>query len=224
MNDFEAFLTRLADHEDEVCKSKLDARSRILVNAGIRLNWTGDYLANPAMEFQLIEVPVNNILFAGTEPGWNKILIDQCHASVQEFRTLFESNEDIRNKFLQEASFSEEPLLLIPAGNQGFYSVFDGMHRFVGAILKDKNTVTGYAPVNAGRQLPVCEAHVVYDLIRGFQRNARNEEGRHDLFCALRLLCRIYANVPALLENRFNMEYVADVEVQQVIRDVLEKV
>jgi len=47
MDKFKQHLEKLADHEDKKSKPYLsDPRARILVDAGIRLNWLGDFLAN----------------------------------------------------------------------------------------------------------------------------------------------------------------------------------
>jgi hypothetical protein len=62
---------------------------------------------------------------------------------------------------------------------------------------------------------------VIYDLIRGYQRNARDKKGANDLFHALSLLKRCYSNVPGLLRKRFNFKYLPDKSVQAVIKKVL---
>ena len=97
------------------------------------------------------------------------------------------------------------------------------MHRFVGAALEKRKTITAYVPIDGDKYLPVCEAHVVYDLIRGFQRHARDEEGKIQLYHALKLLARTYENVIELLEIRFDRGHVNDDEVQEIIARVIEE-
>lgn len=224
MNDFEKYIEDLADHEDEKSKSFLDPRKRILVNAGIRLNWIGDFLANPNIKYKKTEVSINQVLFTGTTPDWNKVLIDKCERSVGKFQELIKQDEKIKKRFTQEASFGNEPILMRGPDEKGFYRVFDGMHRFVGAVIESRKTVTTYVPINEGEHLPVCESHTVYDLIRGFQRHAKDDNGKTELYHALKLLARTYENVIELLETRFNSTYVADDEVQEIIKRVIKDI
>jgi len=98
------------------------------------------------------------------------------------------------------------------------------MHRFVGAVIEKQKTVTAYVPINEDKHLPICEAHTVYDLIRGFQRHAKDDNGKIELYYALKLLARTYENVIDLLENRFNFTYVADDEVQEIIKKVIKEI
>ncbi|NTW22177.1 hypothetical protein HGA34_01370 [Candidatus Falkowbacteria bacterium] len=223
MNKFEKYLSDLAAHEESKSKKQLDPRGRILVNAGVGLNWIGDYLANPKIKYRKIKLPVEKILFTGTNPGWNKILLERCDKSVEKFSDLMAKNAVVRKKFETEASFGSEPILLRGPDESGMYRVLDGMHRFVGAVLKDKKTITAYAPINEGKYLPVCEAHVVYDLIRGFQRHAKDKQGEVELYHALKLLTRTYGNATELLKRRFSYKYVADKEVQAVIAKVIKE-
>jgi len=223
MTKFEKYIKDLAAHEERKSMPFLNPRMQILVNAGIRLNWIGDYLANPKIRFRKIKISVDKILFTGSSLAWNKILLDRCHKSVGEFKELISKNQTIKKKFIKDASYSAEPILLRGPDEKGFYRVLDGMHRFVGAIIKNKKTVSAYIPVDEGKYLPICEAHVVYDLIRGFQRSARDKQGENDLYHALRLLARTYENGADLLKIRFNHKYVPDKAVQKIIRKIIKK-
>ncbi len=223
MQDFDHYLQELADHEDEKGRSLIDARGRILVNAGIRLNWIGDAVANPEIRYESQDVSVDSVLFTGTSLAWNKILIDQCERSVNQFRTLMKHKPALKRKFRQEALFSHKPVLLRGPDDKGFYRVVDGMHRFVGAVINNQATIPAFVPVNESEKLPVCEAHVVYDLIRGFLRHANDAQGRVELEQALKLLVRTYANVADLLRERFSATYVSEQAVQEVIGRVLDR-
>ncbi len=224
MDKFEHYLEKLADHEEKKSKFYLsDSRARILVNAGIRLNWLGDFLANPEIKWEERELPIEKIQFTGTNPEWNKILIDQCERSVNKFRALIARSPELKEKFQQEASFGEEIVLVRKSEEEGFYKVLDGMHRFVGAVLENKEKIKVFLPLNEDEHLPICEAHTVYDLIRGFIRNAKDKEGEKELYYALKLLCRTYGNVRQLLKERFNENYVFDKKVQEIIQKVLEE-
>ncbi|MFH1089579.1 MAG: hypothetical protein V1716_04100 [Candidatus Uhrbacteria bacterium] len=224
MTKFEKYIEVLASHEDTKSESFLDSRGRILVNAGIRLNWIGDFISNPQIKYKLKSVPINKVLFTGTNPSWNKILIDQCEKSVEKFQALTKNNLEIKKRFLKEASFGDEPILMRGPDENGLYRVFDGMHRFVGAVLKNKKTISAYVPINEDSHLPICEAHVIYDLIRGFQRHAKDQQGKRELYYALKLLARTYENVVDLLNIRFSFKYVPDKDVQKIIEKVIKKI
>lgn len=221
MNEFDEYLCGLADHEDEWNKKNLGPRERILVNAGVRLNWLGDFLANPKIKYKKIDLPVDQVVLTGTNPDWNRILLDKCGRSVEKFRALIERDKKVREKFTKEASFGTEPILTRGPDEKGFYHVFDGMHRFVGAVIKNRRKVKAYVPTNADKHLPVCEPHTVYDLIRGYGRHARGARGRKELYHALKLLARTYENVPDLLRKRFSAKYIPDDEVQKIIKKVV---
>jgi hypothetical protein len=130
---------------------------------------------------------------------------------------------DLREQFRREASFTQEPILVRGPDEKGLYRVVDGMHRFVGVVLDDRETVRAFVPTNAIDHLPICEPHVVYDLIRGFIRHAHDPQGMIELEHALRLLARTYANVIPLLTERFTLAYVPDDDVQKVISKVLSR-
>ncbi|MBU4369792.1 hypothetical protein KKG58_03480 [Patescibacteria group bacterium] len=224
MNDFEKYIRELAAHEDKKNKFFLNPRKRILVNAGIHLNWIGDFLANPSIKYKKVKILINKILFTGTSPDWNKILIDKCERSVKKFQELLKQDKAIKKKFIREVSYSNKPILTRGPDKKDFYRVLDGMHRFVGAVIKNRKTIFAYVPLNDGKHLPICEAHVVYDLIRGFQRHAKDEAGKKELYYALKLLARTYGNVIELLENRFNFTYVADDKIQKIIKKVIKEI
>jgi hypothetical protein len=223
MTTFEKYLKALADHEDKKTLT-LDPnfRNRILINSGARLNWIGDFLANPKNKFKKVSLPLEKIYFTGTNPEWNKILLVKCHRLVAEFIELIKKNDKIKAKFVRETTFNKEPILVRRAENKGYYKVSDGIHRLIAAILKGHKKIDAFVPVDEGKYLPICEAHVVYDLIRGYLRHAKDKKGAEDLFHGLCLLKRCYSNVPSLLKNRFNFKYVADESVQEVIKKVLE--
>jgi hypothetical protein len=222
MTEFDTYLESLADHEDEKSRSLLDPRGRILVNAGVRLNWIGDFVANEKIGYEKAVVPLEKIKFSGASKKWNKILLGECGKSVEKFRELMARDELVRDMFAAEASFGEEPILLRGPGKEGYYVPVDGMHRLVGAILQGRESISAFVPVDEVACLPICEAHVVYDLIRGFQRHAKDEQGKTELYHALKLLARTYENVVGLLKNRFDVEHVPDEEVQKIIGRVID--
>jgi hypothetical protein len=221
MDDFEQYLETLSQHEEQ--KGNLSSREKILVYAGVYLNSMGDFLANPNIHYTKKQIPIEQVLFTGTSPDWNEILIKQCKRSVAQFQALIQQDTAIKEFFTKKASFEPIPILLHGPDEDSFYRVFDGMHRFVGAILANHTVVEAYVPTNVSEHLPICEAHVVYDLIRAFQRHAKDESGKKELYYALRLLARTYENVIELLKSRFNSTYVSDDEVQEIITRVIKE-
>ena len=220
MSDFDTYLSQLALHEAE--KSILDARQKILVYAWVHLNWMGDMIANPHTQFEKREIPTNKIRFTGNL-AWNRILIEECHGRVEDFQALLEKKPELREKFAREASYSDDPILIRGPDVDGFYKVYDGMHRLLGAVLENRVTIAAYVAIEPEAHLPICEAHVIYDLIRWFQRHAYDEAGKEQLFHALKLLTRTYENVRELLIHRFDYTHVADEVVQEIIGKVFEK-
>jgi hypothetical protein len=223
MTEFDTYLANLAQHEREKSRSLTsDPRNEILVNAGVRLNWLGDFFANPSIVWVKQTFDVNYIQFTGTNLEWNEILIKKCNRNPNEFIELINQHEEQRKKFENESSFDPNiPILVRKSDAVGKYKVLDGMHRFVGCILEGQITIEAYFSENEDNILPWCEPHVVYDLIRGYIRNAADEEGEKDLYHGLKLLLRAYGNVMDLLMNRFNTEYVDNEKVQKVIKKVL---
>ncbi len=221
MSKFEKYIKDLSNHEVKRTEKFLTPRNKILVYAGINLNWLGDYLANPNIKYKKVVIPVEKILFTGTGVEWNKILIDKCERKVEKFKELVEKDEKIKERFLKETSFTNDPLLVRGPDENGFYKIIDGMHRFVGAVLKNKKNIEAYIAINDGKHLPICEPHVVYDLIRGFQRNAQDKQGEIELYHSLKLLSRTYENVTTLLKTRFNSERIPDEKVQKILKRVL---
>lgn len=223
MNEFEKYLEKLAKHEGiKTDKIVRNPREKLIVNAGIRLNWIGDFLGNDKIKWRKTELPIENIYFSGTDPEWNKTLIDKCKRSVKEFRKLINKNSAVKKKFKKEASFSREPIL-VRANKKNTYLVLDGMHRFVGAVLSKKEKVAAFIPLNEKSHLPICESHTVYDLIRGFQRNAYNKKSEQYLYHGLKLLSKTYENVDELLKNRFDYIHLPDEKVQKITRKILKE-
>lgn len=223
MTKFEKYIISLAKNEERKANHFLinGPRDRILVNAGIALNWIGDFFANPKIKWAEKELPIEKILFSGVDPKWNGILIDQCGRSVKKFRALIKKSPELRKKFKKQGLCRNAPILVRRDEGGKSYKVLDGMHRFVIAALGEKKKIGVLVPVNEKRHLPICEAHTAYDLIRGFIRNAKDKKGEIELYHALKLLCRTYENVKLLLKNRFNGEWVRDETVQKIIKRVL---
>ena len=222
MTEFDQYLSRLAQHEIKKSTSTLDARSIILIYAGVQLNSLGDYLANPSLNWTKKIVPIENIQFTGTNPTWNQILINQCDRNPLKFQDLITTQPQIRKLFEKTCVFDPaNPILLRKSENIGKYKLLDGMHRFVGSLLAGEQTIEAYFPEIEDPELPWCEAHIVYDLIRAYLRSSKDTEAETELYHALKLLLRSYGNIRKLLLNRFNSDHLNNQKVQDIIQRVL---
>ena len=225
MKDFDQFYEHLVKHEkqkvEEELKNKWEkekSRVEILVYSGARLNWVGDYIGNPDIKWEERELLLDSIRFTGND----SFLIDDCEKSPLKFQEIIQDNPELKTKYEEIASFGDEPILVRKTEEPGKFKVLDGMHRFVGAAIRNEEKIKVYIPLNEGEILPYCEAHTIYDLIRGYLRNARDEKGEKELYYGLRLLLRTYANTEKLLKERFNKHWVNDDNVQEIIDKVLE--
>jgi hypothetical protein len=222
MNTFEDYLEKLAEHEVETAFERLpDPRDRILVAAGVKLNWLGDYFGNDKIRWELQNIPVENIQFTGGPQRWNKILLEECERSVEKFKKLMTDRPEVKKLFESEASFSEEPIIVRHDFEKtGNYKILDGLHRFVGALLQDREEIASYVPHNESEHRPVLEPHVIYDLIRGYLRSDRDGLAKERLLLALQLLAETYDNVLPLLKERFNENYIFADDVQEITRKI----
>ena len=219
---FEKFLKEFAEHEEKkVSYIFQEPRNKILVCAGMHLNWMGDFFANLKIKWELKEVDLKKVMFSGTNSKWNKVLLERCERSPEKFQRLLKEKPDIK-KIFDRVSYGGEPILVRKAQEKkGYYKVLDGMHRVVGATIAGKKKIFVWVPTNEFDHLPYCEAHTIYDLIRGYIRNRRTAEGQKELFYALKLLKNTYGNVEKLLKERFNEKWVFEKDVQSVIKKVL---
>jgi hypothetical protein len=216
--DIHQYIESLARHEWDKAMdwTKDNPRERIKVAAGVALNWLGDYVGSEEMRWQEQTIAIDNVRFTGTSVEWNEILIDKCQRLPEKFREMVATDPEIATQFAAVRP-SDLSILLRRGDQQDTYKVLDGMPALLRAILDGRSTIKAFIPINEDKVLPSCEAHVVYDLIRGCERHARTEEGFRRLQQALVLLCQSYANVPDLLRERFNVERIKDEQINQVI-------
>jgi len=223
--EFTKYLDQLAISEKGKSKAfRDDPRHTILVHSGVLLNWLGDYFANPKIKWQKKVISINDIKMTGTTPEFNKIFIEKASRSPSRLLDMLGKDKKLKDKVIAWAGKKQGfrgPILLRKADNG--YKVLDGMHRFVKMILAGEQKIIAYVPVSESREKPICEPHVIYDLIRGYLRHARDKSGQKQLESALVLLLRTYSNVRELLMNRFNFDYVPDKTVQIIIKRALSK-
>jgi hypothetical protein len=221
--EFEIYLKALVEHEQEksLVWLKDHPYESIKVFAGHKLSWLGDYFGNPKIKWQKKQININDIRFTGTNTELNAILIEKCGMSVSVLLDLIETDKDVKNLVEKNATFSDHMIVVRHDFKDGKYLMLDGTHRLLGYILKGDKAINVWYPVNEREYLPECEAHVIYDLIRGFLRTNKDEESCNELYYSLKLLSKTYGNVSELLEKRFNQNYVFDSQVQAIISKVL---
>jgi len=193
---------------------------QFLNSSGILLNWIADYLTDPNIRWEKEELEIDQLYLTGTSPAWNKIIIDQCQRSPSKLRTLFRKNPSIK-KIFKEAKFIDLPILV--RYEEDKYKVLDGMHRIIAAIRDGLSLIPAFVAYPQAEPQPSCEAHLIYDFLRAYQRRSPVERQslRTDLISGLRFLKKVYGNVEGLLRERFNSNYVLDPEIQEIIKEVL---
>jgi hypothetical protein len=168
---------------------------------------------------------LDQIVLTGMYGELNEILIKRCRRNPKKLQELMKKSPKVEKLIKKHASYKKLPIIVRhDEENIGTkYKVLDGMNRVLGKIVKNEEKFKAYYPLNEFDHLPICEPHVIYDLIRGYQRNARDKKGKEQLYEALCLLARTYENVIPLLKERFGPERVFEDDVQEVIKRVLTK-
>lgn len=116
-----------------------------------------------------------------------------------------EADPSIRARLEKEIAAEPTPILVRKGpGGGGRPRVLFGMRPFVQAILDGKTEIEVFTPINEDDVRPLCEPHVVYDLIKAYERRGHDEAGFQQLIGGLTLLNREYANVEKLLRERFD--------------------
>jgi hypothetical protein len=112
-----------------------------------------------------------------------------------------------------------EPGPVLIREEEGKLKVLYGIYNILNQIRAGEETVSAYLAIIKGTAKPQCEPHVVYDLLRAYQRKINTDQA--GLVAALKFLRGSYSNVGDLLQNRFNSGWVPDEEVQKIIQEAL---
>ena len=210
------YLEALAENHKERVEERLqDPADRLLMYSGALLNWVGERINDESISWKLETLPLKKIVMTGTSPEWNRITLKKAEKDPMKLRKLFE-DEHIRNIF-KDSKFADVPIL-IRETEEGEYKVLDGMNRVIAAARDGIDEVRAYVGRSMGDSQAKVEAHVIYDLIRGFQLRGGSEE---DFKASIRFLVNTYLNTKDLLENRFNIDWVGDEKVQKLIKEAI---
>ncbi len=98
--------------------------------------------------------------------------------------------------------------------------MLDGMHRIVAAIRDGHDNIDAFMVRFQGSPKPVCESHVIYDLLRAYERGINRD--RDGLISALRFLRGSFTNVEELLRQRFDSSLLRNSDLQAIITVVLQ--
>lgn len=211
------FLKALAGH----LRSQIEAHQRnklseqIVMYSGAALNWIADYITDENISWERETIFIDQLWLTGTNPEWNKIVIDKCQRSPRKLKEAL--RRPAIRKIFKKAEFNPLPILVRYEDEK--YKVLDGMHRVIGAILKGKKQIKAWIAMPQGKPSPRCEPHVVYDLLRAYQRGLNKD--RKALLIALKFLKKSYGNVEGLLKHRFNKKWLPDDEIQEIIQEAL---
>lgn len=184
--------------------------------SGASMNWIADFITDSSILWSLETLHIDDLIFTGTNPIWNEVLIIQAERSPAKFRQLLVADEALRQLFA-EAVYSPEPILVREEG--GRLRILDGSHRVVAAVVRGDNTIQGYVARVQGQPKPHVEAHVVYDLLKAHHRGLTQD--RAGLVHALKYLRSAYSNVDSLLRERFQINWVPSHEIQSIITEAL---
>lgn len=213
----QGFLKELAARQRAKVEASQDSLDQLLADSGQILNWVGEYLTDLSLSWTKEEIEIDKLTLTGTNPAWNKVVIEECHRSPQELRQRLSTDAQLGKAF-KNGMGQPAPILVRFEDDQ--YKVLDGMHRTLGAIAVGQTVITAYIAHRTGKPQPVCEPHVVYDFIRAFERGLGGSE--EEFVAGLRFLRKAYVNVDRLLTNRFgNSTGVSNEKLQTAINRVL---
>ena len=202
MNSIESYIDQLFEKNKLKVLSRYDTRQLIMMLSGAQLNWAGDYLGNPAIPLRIQNLKHEEITMTGTHKEWNDVLKVRCKGRPQAFLDLIEGDPSIIEGFLRPGLDYSVPLFTRYNPSENTYRIFDGMHRFVNQLIEGKREFISVVYDESDKHLPWCEEHVVYDLIRAYQKNAHDEDGKNQLKQALILILRSYGNAEEALKKR----------------------
>jgi hypothetical protein len=212
------YLEALARHLREQFEAHNSTLDRLVTYAGATLKWDGDFLTDPNVRWSKEALDINSITLTGVGPEWNKIIIEQCDRSPEKLRALIQTDAAVA-KLAQGVPTDRQPIMVRADGDK--LKTLDGMKRVIAAIRDGQDTIAAYVAHLDGKPRPQCEPHVIYDLLRSYERGINTD--KDGLITALRYLRRSYANVDMLLRERFNGGWMHDDRTGEVIRQVLEE-
>mgnify|MGYP001580252155 CR=1 FL=1 len=189
---------------------------KLLMLSGVAMNSIADFVTDKNVRWAKKRISIDTLYLTGTNPKWNRVIIDRCHRSPSKLRALMARDRKVRALF-RSAKYAPAPILV--RRDKGKYKIFDGMNRVIAAIRKGDKSIVAYIASLSGVPRPLCEPHAVYDLIKAYQRGINRD--RKGLIAALRFLRKSYANVDGVLRERFGKRWLPDCKLQKIIGEAL---
>jgi len=210
-------LQSMVDHYKNEKLGYLDAVETLLMLSGASLNWIGDYLTDKNIAWEKKELFLDDLYLTGIEPEYSDIVITICKRDPKLLREYIKNHPESHPLF-EKLKLSNHPIMVRFEDEKN--KVLDGMHRVVAAIYSGNTKITAFVATTNGTFLPQCEAHVVYDIIRSYERGINTDtEG---MISALRFLRKSYSNDDDIIRNRFGPQWLRDVKMQDILNRVLE--
>lgn len=227
------FLRRLALHMRDKADARQNMPERLTTSCGVLLNWVADYITDPSIQWTKEKLSIDNLWLTGTNPEWNKIIVEKCQRSPQKLKQLLKkepaianifskSNLEKHNKKEAEVLLRDKKMPILIRYEENKYKVLNGMYRTILAILDEKNHINAFVARAQNKFQPQCEPHVVYDLLRSYNRGINKD--KQGLIAALYFLKNSYSNVENLLKTRFSKPYIpGNDEIQDIIYKALKR-
>lgn len=212
------YLKGLVDALKNKVESNQSVEEQLVLYSSAALTWISDIVSDPNTKWRFEEVRLEDLYLTGTNPEWNTVIIDDCNRNVSVLKERIDSNKAVAALF-KDVLYSDIPILLHEKEG-GVLAVFDGMHRVVAAIRDGKSHIKAYIAKTSDPITGECEPHVVYDLIKAYQRSNRSLAEKQQLVGALTLLSNAYLNVQVLIKERFNKDWIKDDEIQEILSQV----
>ena len=207
----------IQNHQGKARERFSDRGEELLMYSGALLNWVGEWLTDPDVQWEKRTLRVDDLALTGTNPVWNAIVLDRAQRDPRKLRDLLRDPETAG--LFERAQWAPIPILVrVDPQDHRKLKVLDGMKRTIAAIRGGQDTIEAWVATRMGLGRPCIEAHVIYDLIRAAQQGRGSLE---DLRAALRFLLQAYGNTRDLLEHRFNAEWVRDKKLNAIVQDAL---
>ena len=205
------------NHREKAQERFGDRGEELLMYSGVLLNWVGEWLTDPGVQWEKRVLQLDALTLTGTNPAWNAVILDRAQREPRQLRELLRDPAIAR--LFDRAQWLPVPILArVDPQDKGKLKVLDGMKRTIAAIRDGHDTIEAWVATRPGVGRPRIEAHVIYDLLRAAQQGRGS---RDDLRAALRFLLQAYGNTRDLLEHRFSAEWVRDPQLQMLVREVL---
>ena len=94
-----AYLNKLAVILEKQLNSHQTPEQKLIMLSGARLNWIGDIISDNNMRWTKKMFPIDKLYLTGTNPRWNKIIIDRCKRSPKKLRSLLAKDKSIAPTF-----------------------------------------------------------------------------------------------------------------------------